>query len=375
MNTPTRIPALILAAALCASPALAQPLTREELQQALSDRDRQITALEQRIDALERERSAGPAAAVAPPAAIPPASAAPASGPAPAGQAARDDDEAELQALSRTLVQRGVLLLPAWSVEAVPSFAYANREVQGLALAQTPEGVPTVADQRLREDQLRGALTLRAGLPWSSQIDVTVPYVWIRQARSLGDGTQTSNDGSGLGDVQLAVSHQFLREAGWRPDLIAGLSWRAPTGRDPNRVAIPALASGFGTHEFGVRLTGLKSSDPLVFVGTLSYAHDLSVSESFGTYQPGDALGIELGSVLALNPETSLTLGLSQQFRGRVLLNRQSLPGTDTVESSLLLGFDRVLTPRLLLDLSLGVGLTRDAPDYVLQLSLPYRFR
>lgn len=366
-----RIAVLTLAAALCAGPALAQPLTREELLQALSARDREIAALEQRIAGLERERSAAPGPAA-------PAPSEPAAAPAPAAptaQPSRDDDEAELQALSRTLVERGGQLLPPGSVELVPSLSYANREVQGLALAQTPEGVPTLADQRLREDQLHGALTLRAGLPWSSQLDITAPYVWIRQSRSLGDGTQASNDGSGIGDVQIAVSHQFLREAGWRPDLIGGLSWRFPTGRDPGRVAIPALASGMGTHELGVRLTALKSTDPLVFFGSLSYARDLPAREPFGTYQPGDALGVELGSVLALNPETSLTLGLSQLFRGRTLVDHESRPGSDTVQSSLLLGFDRVLTPRLLLDLSLGVGLTRDAPDYVLQVSLPYRFR
>jgi hypothetical protein len=370
-----KLAVLALAAALVAGPALAQPLTREDLLQALSARDREIAALEARIAALERERPAATApatAAAGPPPAAP--SALPAA--APAAQAARDDDEGELQALSRALVQRGGLLLPAGSVELVPSLSYANREVQGLTLVQTPEGVPTLADQRLREDQLHGVLTLRAGLPWSSQVEVSVPYGWIRQARSLGDGTQASNDGSGLGDVQLSLSHQFLREAGgWRPDLIAALSWRAPTGRDPFRAAIPALASGSGTHEFGARLTALKSTDPLVFFGSLSYARDLAANEPFGKYQPGDAFGVELGSVLALNPETSLTLGLSQLFRGRSLLDHVSLPGTDTVASSLQLGFDRVLTPRLLLDISLGVGLTRDAPDYVVAVSFPYRFR
>ena len=369
-----RIAVLGLAAACCAGPALAQPLTQEDLLQALGARDREIAALEQRIAALERERAAAPAA-VAAPSPVPPVPAGVAAAPVSATQAARDDDEAELQALSRTLVERGGLLLPTGSVELVPSFAYANREVQGLALAQTPEGIPTVADQRLREDQLHGGLTLRAGLPWSSQVEVTVPYVWVRQSRSLGDGTQASNDGSGIGDVQLTLSHQLLREAGWRPDLIGALSWRAPTGRDPARVAIPALATGFGTHEFSARLTALKSTDPLVFFASLSYARDLAVRESIGDLQQGDAFGVELGSVLALNPETSLTLGLSQQFRGRALIDHESRPGTDTVESSLQLGFDRVLTPRLLLDVSLGVGLTRDAPDYTLQVSFPYRFR
>jgi hypothetical protein len=70
-----------------------------------------------------------------------------------------------------------------------------------------------------------------------------------------------------------------------------------------------------------------------------------------------------------------MTFGLSQEFRARTQLDGVGAPGTDTAAASLQLGFDRVLTPRLLLDVTLGVGLTRDAPDYALQISLPYRFR
>ncbi|MDB5447834.1 MAG: hypothetical protein JWQ97_3151 [Phenylobacterium sp.] len=357
--------AIALGLALAGGPLRAQPLTREELVQALAARDHQIADLEQRLAALERARAAPPITT------LPQASAAPPAVPA----TAQSDDEAELAALSRTLVQRGGLVLPPWRAEFVPSFGYVNRETQGLALAPTPEGIPTVADQRLRDDQLRASATFRLGLPWASQAEVRVPYAWLRRSRSLGDGTQAINEGSGLGDVEVTFSHQLARERGWRPDLVGAVSWRFDTGRDPFRARVAAVAPGSGTQEFGARLTALKSSDPMVFFTTLSYAHDLAAQESAGAIQFGDSIGLDLGAVLSVSPETSLTFGLSQAFRSRTQVDRIAVPGSDTAAASLLLGFDRVLTPNLLLDLSLGVGLTRDAPDYTIQLSLPFRFR
>jgi hypothetical protein len=360
---------LALGAALAAAPSRAQPLTRQELMDALAERDRQIADLQRRLAQVEHERAAS--SATAPPVTTIPAAAPPAAG----ATTAPADEEAELAALSRALVQRGGLLLPTWSAEFIPSLAYSNRIVQGLALAPTPEGIPTVADQRLRNDQVRATGALRLGLPWASQIELTVPYAWLRQSRTLGDGTQAVNEDAGVGDVQLALSHQFFREHGWRPDLTGAISWRFPTGEDPFRARLAAIAPGAGMQEFGARLTALKSSDPMVFFATLSYAHDLPRDEPAGTVKMGDGMGLDLGAVLALSPATSMTFALSQEFRARTQLDGSGLPGTDTIASSLQLGFDRVLTPRLLLDLTVAVGLTRDAPDYAFQISLPYRFR
>jgi hypothetical protein len=366
------VKALALAAvfALAAGPLRAEPLARDALVEALKA---QVQALEQRVAALERERAATPAPATgAPPAA---AAAAGAAAATPAAKSSAADEDVELQALSRTLVQRGGLVLPPWRAEFIPSVAYSNRVVQGLALAPTPEGVPTVADQRLRDDELHATAALRLGLPWASQLQVQVPYAWLRQSRSLGDGTHGVNEGSGIGDVELALSHQFLREGGWRPDLVGGLSWRFATGRDPFRTAVAGVATGSGAEELRARLTAVKSSDPLVFFGTLSYAHALLQHESFGKLQLGDAIGLDLGALLAVSPETTLSFGLSQEFRSRTQIDHVGSPGTDTTAASLQLGVDRVLTPNILLDVSLGVGLTRDAPDYALQISLPIRFR
>lgn len=361
--------AIVLASTiLWSSPLHGEPLSRDELVQALRQRDEAIAALQARVAALEHQQADRTAQGAANADLSKDRATAPAS-------AYENDEAVALQALSRTLVERGGLLLPAGRVELIPSVAYSNREVQGLVLAETPEGIPTVADQRLREDRLHSAMALRVGLPWSSQVEVRVPYEWRRTSRSLGDGTHASNTGNGIGDIEVTVSHQFLREReGWQPALIGGFSWRFATGQDPFRARVPSVASGSGSDELRAHLTAIKSSDPLVFFATLAYAHDLSSKESFGRVRPGDSVELDLGTVLAVNPDTTMTFGLSQEFRGRTNVDGQSLPGTDTVASTLLLGLGRVLSPKLLLDLSLGVGLTRDTPDYALQLSLPYRF-
>ncbi len=97
------------ALALAATPALAQPLSREDLEAALKQRDDQIAALEKRIAALEAGRAAVSTAqpvgdSVA--AGAPVANVAHAEAPAGAGVsgAGAKDDEVALQALSRGLV-------------------------------------------------------------------------------------------------------------------------------------------------------------------------------------------------------------------------------------------------------------------------------
>ncbi|HEX7760811.1 MAG TPA: hypothetical protein VF459_14995 [Caulobacteraceae bacterium] len=365
--------------AASAPPALCQPLTRDELETALKQRDQEIAALEKRIAALEAERggeamAAGKGvAAAAVGASDGPVVAAAAPGVSGGGEAELDDTA--LQALSRGLVERGALLLPKWGLEVSPSLAYSHSQKQGLVLVDTPEGISTVSDQRLRDDGLQGQLAVRLGLPWRSQLEVRVPFDWKRTASALGDGSEVRHSDSHLGDVELELSHQFLVENGWRPDLIGAVSWRFPTGRDPFSVPAVSIASGGGTNQVSGRLTALKTIDPLVVFSTLSYASNLSHTESFGRVRPGDSLGWQIGALLAVSPETSLSFGFAQEFKGRTQVDGRPIAGSDGVAAVAQFGLDQVLSSRALLDISLGLGVTRDAPDYVLMVSVPIRFR
>jgi len=360
--------------ALAVSPAArAQPLSREELEAALAQRDQVIAALEKRVEALEAARGS----AQATPIATTPAAGAPATGvQSPASDAGgASDDEAALQALSRGLVQRGLVLLPTWSVEVTPSVSYSHSQQQGLALVDTPEGISTVDSQRQRDDDADASLSARVGLPWRSQLQVTLPYDWRRDSSALGDGTEVTHSDTHVGDVQVELSHQFLVESGWRPDLIAAVSWRAPTGRDPYKVPVAAIANGLGTNQVTGRITVLKTVDPLVLYSSVSYSANLPYKETFGQVHVGDAIDWQMGALLAVSPETSLSFGFTQEFKSVTRVDGARIPGSDGVAAVAQIGLDQVINERTLVDISLGIGVTKDAPDYQVMVSIPVRFR
>jgi hypothetical protein len=360
-------------AAAAAGPCFGQPLTREELQTALAQRDQQIAALEKRIAALESRRG-DPAPApneaiqtVPTAASTPPSQVATAAGPS--------DDEVSLQALSRGLVQRGLQLLPAWNVEFIPGAAYSHTQNQGLVLVDTPEGISQVSDQRLRDDALETSASVRVGLPWRSQFQITAPFEWKRDDVALGDGSEVVHSGDNVGDLQLELSHQFVLERGWLPDVIGAVSLRAPTGSDPYKTPVVSVATGAGSGQVTGRLTALKTLDPLVLFSTLSYGYNFTYRESFGRVHAGNDFDWQLGGLLAVSPDTSLSFGFDQQFRGVTRDNGKAIAGSDGVAAVAQFGLDQVINSRTLLDISLGVGVTRDAPDYTIMVSLPIRLR
>jgi hypothetical protein len=357
-------------AMILAPAARAQTVTVEQLQSALRERDQQILALEKRIAALEnKQATAEPAAATAAP------TISPANPPAKvAGAASREQDEVALTAMSRGLVERGVLLLPRGSVEISPGISYGHSQKQGLVLVETPEGISSVSDQRQRDDALEFAATARVGLPWRSQIQLRVPFDWKREASALGDGSEVSHHSTHPGDIELELSHQFLVEKGSLPALLGAVSWRFPTGQDPYRVPVTSIASGGGTHQLTARLTALKTLDPLVFFTSLSYSKNFERQESFGRVHPGDFVAWQLGALLAVSPDTSLDLGFSQQFKFHTHVDGEPIRGSDSVAAVVQVGVDQVLSAHTLLNVSLGLGVTNDAPDYQLLVSLPFRF-
>lgn len=291
--------------------------------------------------------------------------------PAPADDDSESDPE--LQALNRVLVEAGGLLLPMGGFEVSPSIKYTHRGADGLIITDV-DGVRRVASQNVKRDDLDFALTLRAGLPWDSQVDLTLPYMIKDEKVSVGGVQTEENGGSGFGDLELAFSHQFARETKYLPDLIGEVAWRAPTGKDSFEVDGDELATGSGFHGISGTINMTKSYDPLVFFGSLSYTGNLPDEKNGVDINPGDQIGLAGGAILAAGPGTSLRAGISQSFTSETEINGQSIAGSDQVSSMLQIGASAALPARALLDISAGVGITEDAPDLTLRAALPYRF-
>jgi hypothetical protein len=302
-------------------------------------------------------------------------------------------DAAERQAteaLDQALIVRGGLLLPSGTLEVDNTTSYFSASsdhvsVNGFALLPILV-VGDITSQRVRADYLLPSATVRLGLPHKLQMEFIVPYGYemIRTVDALGAQTTVSN--FGLGDIAAGISRQLTSEHGHVPDLLANVRFKSTTGAGAFSLTSSEIALGTGFNAIQGNLTMAKSSDPVVFFGNLSYTgnlpanHTISANDptnpnatTIGHFNPGAAMGFQLGSILALNPETSMTVGWDQRFTRSTQLNGVDIPASYLVEGTLRLGTSYVYAPGRTIDLSFGVGLTPDTPNLQFSVGFPWR--
>ncbi|WGF87481.1 transporter [Marinivivus vitaminiproducens] len=344
------------------------------LQRALQERDERLARQDALIEELSRRLSAIEDRLPPPPAGtqtrtataeppVPTRSAAP--GP---GQFEVEPEDAE-RALERTLTREGVLLLPPGYAEITPSFQYSRVETTGTG------GVPFdgqifAGDNKIKRDEMIAAVDLRVGLPFDAQAELRVPYniVHSQQTGELDflPVDESSDTGDGFGKLQVGLAKTLLRERSWRPDLVGRVIWEADTGSSQdNGVALQS-----GGHAFTAELTALKRQDPLAFIAAGGYTWNTEDDD----LRPGNEIFLSLGAALAVTPETSLRASLDQIFADDLELDGDTIGGTDSNQTSLTLGGSVLVHRNTLLDVAFSAGLTDDAPDYSVLVSLPIRF-
>jgi hypothetical protein len=381
---------------LAASPAVRPDPVDVKIQDALRERDAIIRNLLERVQELEnRLNGANAEVAHAGPAVKPTEPTAPASTKVSAvvvNNSAYDEDERRAsESLDRALLVRGGLLLPSGRLEVDNTASYFSLSsdhltVDGFALLPILV-VGDITSQRLRRDILIHSLTTRLGLPKQFQMDFTVPYGYVLNRTVDATNNQTSASQFGLGDIQAGLSRQLAIEHGGVPDLLGNIRYKSVTGTNSYDLQSAETSLGTGFQSLQGNITAAKSSDPVVFFGNLSYTRSLpahhtipvsdptnpTVKSTLGYLRPGDAFGFELGSVLALNTETSVTVGWDQRFTQETKLNGTRLPASYLVEGSLRIGTSYTYSPGRTVDLSFGVGLTPDTPNLQFSVGFPFR--
>ncbi len=368
----------------------------KQLQAALEQRDRIIQNLVQRVATLEtevralkaNEANAGTAGPVAAPASP---SAAQAVRPAPVDEYDKEERLARA-ALDRTLISHGSLLLTPGTVELDNGISYYNSssdrlQIDGFTLYPVLI-VGDIVSERNERDILLSSLTTRLGLPHAFQLDVRVPYGYQSERTVTADNKKTSQRFLGLGDVEVGLTKQLRRARGRGVDLLGAFRWKSTTGPDPYDLTSPQPATlGTGFQSLQASLTAVKPSDPLVFFGSLSYAANLSATKQIQTtgangqnqmtperLNPGDTIGFQLGTALAVNPEASLSFALDQRFTRSTSLDGVSLPGTYLSQAVFHVGTSYLYAPGKAIDLGLGIGLSRGAPNFQFSVNFPLRF-
>lgn len=377
-------------------PAGSQDALDIKIQAALRERDAIIRNLLERVQELEARLNGANVDVAHSAAPIKPTQAV---APSPARVAAvvvnnSAYDEAERRAsesLDQALLVRGGLLLPNGLMEVDNTASYFSASsdhlvVNGFALLPVLV-VGDITSQRLRRDIVIHSLTTRLGLPKQFQMDFTVPYGFVLNRTVDATNQETTASQFGLGDIQAGISRQLTVERGRVPDLLANLRFKSVTGTNSYDLESAETSLGTGFNSLQGSITAAKSSDPVVFFGNLLYTKSLpahhtipvndpsnpGITSALGYFRPGDSFGFQLGSVLALNTETSVTLGWDQRFTRETRLNGNPLPASYLVEGSLRIGTSYTYAPSRMIDLSFGVGLTPDTPNLQFSVGFPFR--
>jgi len=197
-------------------------------------------------------------------------------------------------------------------------------------------------------------------------------------------------NGKGIGDVEVAARYQINESTGDNPYYIAGLRVKARNGKDSFSVPystpsagsgqLPSeLPTGSGFWSIQPSLSVIYPTDPAVFFGgvNVSWNIDRDVGGGRGKVHPGNALGMNFGMGLALNEKASSSLGYEHTWVGKPSASGGSLlfpAATSTQLSSLLFGYSYRVSDVTSVNLSVGAGLTRDAPDAQVMLRVPITF-
>jgi hypothetical protein len=289
--------------------------------------------------------------------------------PAAPGQFEVDEDAID-RALERTLVEQGVLLLPWGQAQIEPSFSYTREETETPTFV-TENGTTFVGEVQVRRNEFTSGQNLRVGLPFDAQAEISVPYQYVDQSTvtkvGFGERNKSSGSGYGFGDISVGLAKTLLREnGGWWPDLVGRVRWDTDTGKSSDG----DVSLGGGFNEIAGSLSAVKRQDPLAFVGGVSYERAFE----HNNVRSGDELGFSVGTVLAASPETSLSLSFSQNFSNEVEVNGRAVDGSDGVDGVLSIGAASILGRGLFVNTSVDIGVTDDAPDYAIRLSVPVRF-
>jgi hypothetical protein len=219
---------------------------------------------------------------------------------------------------------------------------------------------------------LRDNLTLNASLPLVAKADV-------------------ANDRStaGMGDISFGARWEpFPLERGKMPLILFG-NISTKTGDSPYEInPLRDLATGKGYYSIGGGASTRKFIDPIVLFSSFSMSYGFKESginqlrsgRIITDFDPGVTGGISLGFAYSLNYDVSLTMSYQQSFSSRSEFtfapDRDNENGSysrsaDQTSASMNMSLGVRVSPKTIVNGSVGFGLTEDAPDVSLGLSFP----
>ena len=237
---------------------------------------------------------------------------------------------------------------------------------------------------RVEEDAnhtLTNTFTVQYGVLDNVTLSASIPFMAKKDL--LQDKTA-----AGLGDLSFAARWEpFPLKQGRLPLVLFG-SLSTKTGDSPYEIGIDELSTGKGYYSVGVGASTRKYIDPVVLFTSVSANYGLKetgLNQNRGggnengprileSFDPGLSGGFSFGFAYSFNYDVSLTMSYQQSFNTGAKFyfkNDESYKSADQSSSMLSFALGVRVSPETIVNGTVGIGLTEDAPDVSLGLSFP----
>lgn len=293
------------------------------------------------------------------------------------------------------IVEKGGLLIGKESIDVEFGLQYSYNtsrrvELTGITLPGIVVGLIQI--EKIRRHILVPSLSVRYGVTDAFQVSLKVPYVFRFDTTTYSPVSDTEVtkkvDEGDIGDIEGAISFNLLEEKGSWPQIFAGARVKTRSGKDPYDLATELATPGTsvytelptGTGHWAVEpyVTLIKTVDPAVLFGTLSYYYHSSrhIRTSGGTQEvdPSDSFNFSFGLAYALNEKLALSTAYDQKIYDRMKIDGVTYDDTNPVLADFRFGISYVLSKRASVNLGLAMGLTEDSPDVQITFNIPFRF-
>jgi len=303
---------------------------------------------------------------------------------------AGDVDQAALLKDTLTKTERQYSLLRAGRLAANYdlNYSYVGSEAIDVGFATGGGDIDLFKIETTRAHTITNSVSLDYGLFDNLTLSGTFPFV-----SKFTQSTDFSGVTTGIGDLTLGARFQpLVQSATGGPTYTLTGSVSLPTGRSPfDQIIGQNLSTGNGYATGTVGVNASQVFDPVALFGSLNVTLGKSVDHlhqynnadgsTLTGLRPGKSIGFGAGFTYALSYNISTSVSFQETVTTSshiTYVDANNLPGnrptTMQVAAILNFGIGIRLSPKTTVNLTAGVGLTTDSPDFSLGLNVPLTF-
>ena len=229
---------------------------------------------------------------------------------------------------------------------------------------------------------IRNIIDVQYGLRDNITTDINISYVYVYDKT----GSATAKDISDMGDITLSLEYQPFKSGGDWPATTITMAAILPTGRSPYEINRDTdLPTGNGFYGFSLGMNMSKSIDPAIVFGSISGTYRFTcrgLSQNISgaildEVKPGMSFSAAIGLAYAIS--YALSMNIQFQYGYNMSTDYSFTNAADTTTpaystGSLIIGMGWRVSPKTTLSFSLGIGLTKDDPDFFLLFRVPFTF-